>query len=215
MNAPATIRLGDRRVMVTRPRAAKLHRLVHPPHDPMTPVRPFLHATPALGARVYVDPAATVIGQVTLDDDASIWPGAVLRGDVNFIRIGARTSIQDGSIVHVSHDGPYTRPGGFPTVIGPDTTVGHGVILYGCSIGSFCLIGMRATVLDGATVEDYGFVGAGALVPSGKTVGSGELWLGNPARCVRRLSERELESLRYSAAHYVRLKDTYLAMAGG
>ncbi len=214
MNAPTTIRIGDRRVLVARAHPAKLHRLVHPAQDPMNPVRPFLHATPALGARVYVDPAATVIGEVVLGDDVSIWPGAVLRGDVNSICVGARTSIQDGSIVHVSHDGPYTRPGGFPTRIGSDTTVGHGVILHGCTVGDFCLIGMRATVLDGATVEDFGFVGAGALVPSGKTVGSGELWLGNPARCVRRLSEREMESLRYSAAHYVRLKDSYLSMAG-
>ena len=215
MNAPATIRIGDRRVLLAPPRAAKLDRLVDPAPAPMNSVRPFLHATPALGARVYVDPAATVIGAVTLGDDASVWPGTVLRGDVNFIRVGARTSLQDGSIVHVSHDGPYTRPGGFPTVIGADTTIGHGVILHGCTVGDFCLIGMRATVLDGATVEDYGFVGAGALVPSGKTVGSGELWLGNPARCVRRLSEREMESLRYGAAHYVRLKDTYLAASAG
>src|SRR5690606_39020689 len=104
-----------------------------------------------------VDPAASVIGDVHLGDDASIWPGAVLRGDVNFIRVGARTSVQDGSIVHVTHDGPFTRPGGFPTRIGDDTTIGHGVILHGCSIGNFCLIGMGAVVLDGAVVEDYGF----------------------------------------------------------
>ncbi len=158
---------------------------------------------------------ACVIGQVELGEDASIWPGAVLRGDVNFIRIGARTSIQDGSIVHVSHDGPYTRPGGFPTVIGNDTTVGHAVVLHGCTVGSFCMIGMRSTLLDGSVVEDFGFLGAGSLLPPGKTVGSGELWLGNPARFVRRLDEREMESLRYSAAHYVRLKDQYLAMAEG
>ncbi len=215
MSAPAVIRIGDRRVLVGRPHPAKLHRLVTRAHDPMAPIRPFLDTTPTLGERVYLDPTASVIGDVVLGDDVSIWPGAVLRGDVNHIRVGARTSIQDGTIVHVTHDGPYTRPGGFPTLIGSDTTIGHGVILHGCTIGNHCLIGMRATVLDGATVEDCGFVGAGALVPSGKTVASGELWLGNPARCARRLSERELESLRYSAAHYVRLKDHYLAMAGG
>lgn len=177
----------------------------------MSPIRPFLDFTPRVGERVYIDPAATVIGDVHLGDDTSIWPGVVLRGDVNFIRIGARTSIQDGSVVHVTHEGPFTRPGGFPTVVGDDTTVGHKVILHGCRVGNFCLIGMGAIVLDGATVEDYGFVGAGALVASGKTVGSGELWLGSPARCVRRLTEGELESLRYSAAHYVRLKDQYLS----
>lgn len=177
------------------------------------PIRSYLDTRPQLGARVWVDPAATVIGAVVLGDDASIWPGAVLRGDVNHIRIGARSSIQDGSIVHVTHDGPFTRPGGYPTTVGSDTTVGHGVILHGCRIGNFCLIGMGAIVLDGAVVEDYGFLGAGALLPSGKTVGSGELWLGNPARLVRTLSERERESLRYSAAHYVRLKDRYLGAA--
>ncbi|MEJ5209186.1 gamma carbonic anhydrase family protein [Denitratimonas sp. CY0512] len=179
----------------------------------MSPLRPFLQTAPVLGARVYVDPAASVIGDVELGDDVSIWPGAVLRGDVNSIRVGARTSVQDGSIVHVTHDGPFTRPGGFATVIGSDTTIGHGVILHGCRIGDFCLIGMGATIMDGATVEDYGFVGARALVSPGKTVGQGELWLGNPARCVRKLDERELENLRYSAAHYVRLKDRYLGMA--
>ncbi len=215
MNAAAMIRVGDRRVLVGPRRAATLHPPFRTMHDPMTPIRPFRDIAPRLGARAYVDPAACVIGDVELGEDASVWPGAVLRGDVNFIRVGARTSLQDGSIVHVSHDDPYTRPGGFPAIIGSDTTVGHGVILHGCTVGNFCLIGMRATVLDGAVVEDYGFVGAGALVPSGKTVASGELWLGNPARCVRRLDEREMESLRYSAAHYVRLKDTYLAMAGG
>lgn len=191
---------------------AKLHRIVISLQDPMSPLRPFLHTAPVLGARVYVDPSATVIGDVELGDDVSIWPGAVLRADVNRIRIGARTSVQDGSIVHVTHDGPFTRPGGFATVIGSDTTIGHGVILHGCRIGDFCLIGMGATIMDGAAVEDYGFVGAGALLPPGKTVGQGELWLGNPARCVRRLDERELENLRYSAAHYVRLKDAYLGM---
>ncbi|MCB1568255.1 MAG: gamma carbonic anhydrase family protein [Xanthomonadales bacterium] len=180
----------------------------------MSPIRPYQDARPRLGARVYVDPAACVIGDVAMADDVSIWPGAVVRGDVNFIRIGARSSIQDGSVVHVTHDGPFTRPGGFPTVIGSDVTVGHKVILHGCTIGNFCLIGMGAIVLDGAVVEDYGFLGAGALLPSGKTVASGELWLGNPARCVRRLSERELESLRYNAAHYVRLKNRYLGFEG-
>ncbi len=177
----------------------------------MSRLRPYQDTKPQLGERVYIDPAACVIGDVNLGDDVSIWPGAVIRGDVNFIRIGARSSIQDGSVVHVTHDGPFTRPGGFPTVIGSDVTVGHKVILHGCTIGNFCLIGMGAIVLDGVVVEDYGFVGAGALVPSGKTVASGELWVGNPARCVRTLSERERESLRYSAAHYVRLKDRYLA----
>lgn len=174
-------------------------------------IRPFQNHHPVLGERVYVDPAATVIGRVELGDDASIWPGCVVRGDVNFIRIGARSNVQDGTVIHVSHDGPYTQPGGFPTEIGSDVTIGHGAIVHACRIGDYCLIGMGAKILDGAVVEDYAFVGAGALVAPGKTVRSGELWLGNPARMARKLSDTEIEQLRYSAGHYVKLKDMYLA----
>lgn len=173
-------------------------------------LRPYLDKRPMLGARVYVDPAATVIGDVSLGDDASIWPSAVVRGDVNFIRIGARSNIQDGAVVHVAHDGPYTRPGGYPTLIGEGVTVGHGAVVHACTVGDYCLIGMHATVLDGAVVEKYGFVGAGAVIAPGKTVGEAELWLGNPARRVRRLTDKEIEALHYSADHYVRVKDRYL-----
>ena len=176
-------------------------------------IRPFEDKAPQLGQRVYVDPAACVIGDVELGDDASVWPGTVVRGDVNFIRIGARTNIQDGTVIHVTHEGPYTRPGGLPTLIANDVTIGHAAVIHACTIGEFALIGMKAIVLDGATVERFGFVGAGAVIAPGKTVGEGELWLGNPARCVRTLSERELEQLKYSSGHYVRLKDRYLAMA--
>ena len=176
-------------------------------------IRSFQGIAPTLGDRVYVDPAATVIGDVVLGDDVSIWPGTVIRGDVNFIRIGARSNVQDGSVIHVTHDGPYGQPGGFATVSGADVTIGHGAIVHACVIEDACLIGMGATVLDGAVVRTHGFVGAGAVVPPGKVVGSGELWLGNPARCVRRLSDTEIEQLHYSAGHYVRLKDKYLADA--
>ena len=176
----------------------------------MSALRPYGHAIPRLGARCYVDPAATVIGDVELDDDVSFWPGAVARGDVNFIRIGARSNIQDGAVLHVTHDGPYT-PGGLPLIIGADVTVGHGAILHACSVADLCLIGMHATVLDGAVIGRGAMIGAGALVAPGKRVGAGELWLGNPARRVRMLSERELEQLVYSAQHYVRLKDRYRA----
>ncbi|HRQ66758.1 MAG TPA: gamma carbonic anhydrase family protein [Xanthomonadaceae bacterium] len=172
-------------------------------------IRPYLDKLPVLGARVYVDPAATVIGDVELADDVSLWPGTVVRGDVNFIRIGARTNIQDGSIVHVTHDGPYTA-GGIPTLIGADVTIGHGAVIHACTLEDACLIGMKAVVLDGAVVRRHGFVGAGAVIAPGKEVGEGELWLGNPARRVRTLSESEIESLYYSAQHYVRLKDRYL-----
>ena len=176
----------------------------------MNSVRPFKGILPTLGARAYVDPAATVIGDVVLGDDVSIWPGAVLRGDVHYIRVGARSNVQDGAVVHVTHDGPYS-PGGFPTLIGEGVTIGHGAVIHACTIEDYCLIGMHATVLDGAVVKKYGFVGAGSLVPPGKVVGEGELWLGNPAQCVRRLSDKQIEQLHYSADHYVRLKDTYLA----
>lgn len=177
-------------------------------------LRPYLDQFPVLGARVYVDPAATVIGAVSLGDDVSIWPGCVIRGDVNSIAIGAHTNIQDGTIVHVTHEGPYTRPGGLPTVIGSGVTIGHAAIIHACTIEDFALVGMGAKVLDGARVCRHGFVGAGAVVAPGKVVGEAELWLGNPARMVRRLDEREIEQLHYSAGHYVRLKDQYLGMAG-
>ena len=173
-------------------------------------IRTFQGIAPRLGARVYVDEAATVIGDVVLGDDVSVWPGTVIRGDVNFIRIGARSNIQDGTIIHVSHDGPYGTPGGLATVIGEDVTIGHGAIVHACVIEDACLVGMGSTILDGAIVRKNGFVGAGAVIPPGKTVGSGELWLGNPGRCVRKLGEKEIEQLYYSAQHYVRLKDKYL-----
>lgn len=176
----------------------------------MTNVRAYRGSVPTLGARVYIDPAATVIGAVELDTDVSIWPGAVLRGDVERIYVGARSNVQDGAIVHVTHDGPYT-PGGHACRIGSDVTIGHAAVVHACTVEDGCLIGMHATVLDGAVVHHHAFVGAGALIAPGKSVGTGELWVGNPARCVRRLSDREIEALEYSARHYVELKDTYLA----
>jgi len=176
-------------------------------------IRPYLDKTPILGERSYIDPAATVIGDVILDEDASIWPGTVVRGDVNFIRVGARTNIQDGTVVHVSHDGPHAKLGGFATVIGADVTIGHKAIIHACKIEDAVLIGMGAVVLDGAVVKKHGFVGAGALVAPGKIVGEGELWLGNPAKKVRMLSDAEIEALYYSAQHYVRLKNQSLSMA--
>ncbi len=172
-------------------------------------IRPYRGQLPRLGENVYIDPAAVVIGDVEIGDDASLWPFVVARGDVNCIRIGARTNIQDGAVLHVTHDGPYS-PGGFPLRIGADVTVGHGAILHACTIEDACLIGMHATVLDGARVSKHAMVGAGALVSPGKIVGAGELWLGNPARCVRKLTERQIEQLYYSARHYVRLKNEYL-----
>jgi carbonic anhydrase/acetyltransferase-like protein (isoleucine patch superfamily) len=175
-------------------------------------IRPYLDKTPVLGERSYVDPVASVIGDVVLGEDVSVWPGTIVRGDVNFIRIGARTNIQDGTVVHVSHDGPHAKLGGFATVIGEDVTIGHKAIIHACRIEDAVLIGMGAIVLDGAVVRKHGFVGAGALVAPGKVVGEGELWLGNPAKKVRMLSDAEIQALYYSAQHYVRLKNQYLGI---
>lgn len=173
-------------------------------------VRAYGEDVPVLGERVWVDPAAVIIGKVEIGDDASVWPTAVARGDVNFIRIGARTNVQDGCVLHVTHDGPFT-PGGMPLVIGADVTIGHRVMLHACTIGDFCLLGMSSTILDGATLEDEVFLAAGSLVPPGKRLEGRSLYRGSPAQRVRSLSEEELRMLRYSAEHYVRLKDRYLA----
>lgn len=173
-------------------------------------LRTYQSIAPTLGARVYVDPAASVIGEVVLGDDVSIWPGTVLRGDVQHIRVGARSNIQDNSVLHVTHEGPFT-PRGYPCLIGADVTIGHAAVIHACTLEDACLIGMHATVLDGATVCRHALVGAGAVVTPGKVVGAGEMWLGNPARFARRLSDEEIEQLHYSARHYVELKDRYLA----
>jgi carbonic anhydrase/acetyltransferase-like protein (isoleucine patch superfamily) len=177
---------------------------------PMNITRPYRDKHPELGARAYIDPAASVIGDVVLGEDSSVWPYTVIRGDVNFVRIGARTNVQDGTVIHVSHDGPHAKLGGFATVIGDDVTIGHKAIVHACRIEDAALIGMGAIVLDGAVVRKHGFVGAGALVAPGKEVGERELWLGNPAKKVRMLSDAEVDALYYSAQHYVRLKDDYL-----
>ena len=171
-------------------------------------IRSYGGVSPTLGEGAYVDPQACVIGRVTLGADVSVWPMAVIRGDVNTIDIGTRTSVQDGAVLHVSHDGPI-HPGGYPLVIGEDVTIGHRVMLHGCHVGNRCLIGIGAIVLDGAVIEDDVIIGAGALVPPRARVSSRTLWLGAPARKARNLSGAELESLKYSAAHYVRLKDGY------
>jgi carbonic anhydrase/acetyltransferase-like protein (isoleucine patch superfamily) len=158
-----------------------------------------------------VDETALVIGDVSIADDASLWPQVVARGDVNSIEIGARTNIQDGSVLHVSHDSEFA-PGGFPLRIGADITVGHQAILHGCTIEDRCLIGMAATVMDGAIVRAGAIVGAGSLVPPGRDLDGGYLWVGSPVRKVRPLSEKEVAFLEYSAAHYVELKNRHLAV---
>jgi carbonic anhydrase/acetyltransferase-like protein (isoleucine patch superfamily) len=176
-------------------------------------IRPYRDILPTLGERAWIDESARVIGDVVLGEDVSIWPFTVIRGDVNFVRIGDRTNIQDGTVVHVSHDGPHAKLGGFATRIGSDVTIGHKAIIHACTIEDAVLVGMGAIVLDGAVVKKHAFIGAGALVAPGKIVGEGELWLGNPARKSRMLSDAEIDALYYSAKHYVRLKDEYLSAA--
>lgn len=171
-------------------------------------IRDHQGVSPVLGARVYVDECAVVIGRVVLGDDASVWPFAVIRGDVNRIEIGARTNIQDGSVLHVVHDGP-SSPGGLPLIIGEDVTVGHKAMLHAARVGHRCLIGMSAVVLDGAVIEDEVILGAGSVVPPGKCLTSHGLYMGNPARRARELTRAEIDRLLYSAHHYVKIKDTY------
>jgi carbonic anhydrase/acetyltransferase-like protein (isoleucine patch superfamily) len=171
-------------------------------------LREYRGVSPSLGARVYVDECALVIGRVTLGDDASVWPFAVLRGDVQRIEIGARTNIQDGSVLHVVHDGPAV-PGGLPLIIGDDVTVGHKAMLHAARIGHRCLIGMASVVLDGAVIEDDVMLAAGSVVPPRKLLASNGLYLGNPAKRVRELTDAERAQLLYSAAHYVEIKESY------
>jgi len=164
--------------------------------------------TPKLGDGVFVHPSATIIGDVEIDESASIWPGVVIRGDVNRIRIGACSNIQDSSVLHVTHQSKH-NPAGAPLLIGRDVTVGHAVILHGCQIHEECLIGMGSLVMDNAVIEPQVLVGAGSLVPEGRVLASGWLYLGRPARQVRRLSEEELTFFAYQAANYVRLAAEY------
>jgi len=170
----------------------------------------FMQLQPQLGLRVFVSRQAHVSGAVTLADDVSIWPMAVLRGDVNRIIVGARCNIQDNAVLHVTHEGPDTPEGG-PLSLAEDVTVGHGAILHACSIGPRCLIGMGAIIMDRVELEADVMIAAGAVITPGTRVASGTLWKGNPARLSRALSEHEIDMLQYSAAHYVRLKDLYLA----
>lgn len=175
----------------------------------MGAIRTYKGHTPHLGARVFVDESAVVIGDVELGDDASVWPCVVIRGDMHRIRIGARTSVQDGSVLHITHASDF-NPEGHPLTIGEDVTVGHSVCLHGCTIGNRVLVGIGSTVLDGAVVEDEVVIGAGSLVPPGKRLESGFLYMGSPVKQIRSLKESERRFFTYSANNYVKLKDSYL-----
>jgi len=172
-------------------------------------IRNYKDTSPQIASSAFVDEAAVIIGDVIICDDSSVWPMAVLRGDVNFIRVGERSSIQDGSVLHVTH--PHEAvPEGHPLIIGNDVTVGHNVTLHGCTIGNRCLVGMGSTVLDGAVLEDGVLLGAGSLVPPGKVLEGGYLWIGSPVKRARALTDAEKEWFDYSAAHYVRLKNNHM-----
>lgn len=176
----------------------------------MTNIRPFRKKQPQLGEQVWVDATSVIIGDVEIGADSSVWPYAVIRGDMHSIRIGQRCSIQDGSVLHITHAGPF-NPDGFPLTLGDDVTVGHQVTLHGCTLGNRILVGMGATVMDGAVIEDEVVLGAGSLVPPGKTLKSGYLYVGSPAKAVRPLSDQEKSYFTYTANNYVNLKNEYLA----
>lgn len=172
-------------------------------------IKPFKTKTPQLGNSVFIDDSALVIGDVEIGEDSSVWPMSVLRGDVHFIRVGKRTNIQDGSICHVTHYGEYS-PEGSPLIIGDDVTVGHHCTIHACRIANRVLVGMGSIILDGAIIQDDVMLGAGSLVSPGKILESGYLWLGSPAKKIRPLKEEEIKFLKYSAKHYVDLKNQYL-----
>jgi carbonic anhydrase/acetyltransferase-like protein (isoleucine patch superfamily) len=179
-------------------------------HYTATSLRQFMDKFPRTGARVLIDPSAVVLGDVILEDDVSVWPQVAIRGDMHNVRVGARSSVQDGSVLHITHAGPY-NPDGWPLDIGCDVTIGHSATLHGCTIGDRVLVGMAATVMDGAVVEDDVVIAAGALVTPGKQLRSGFLYGGSPAREMRALNEREMDYFIYSANNYVKLKDQHIA----
>ncbi len=172
-------------------------------------IRSYQGMTPQLGQRVLIDPSAVVLGDVEIGDDSSIWPLVAVRGDMHRIRIGARTSVQDGTVLHITHAGPY-NPDGFPLIIGSEVTIGHQAMLHGCTLGDRILIGMGSMVMDGAVIESDVVLGAGSLVPPGKRLESGYLYVGRPAKQIRPLTDKEMSFFSYTAGNYVKLKDKHL-----
>lgn len=169
----------------------------------------FNNKQPKIGRAVYIDDTAVIIGDVDLGDHVSVWPTSVIRGDVQKIIIGMGSNVQDGSVLHVTHDGSYT-PGGLPLIIGQGVTIGHRAVAHACTIGSYCLLGIGAIVMDGAELEDYVMLGAATLVPPGKKLQGGFLYIGTPAKKVRALSKSEKQFLHDSCQHYIDLKGCYL-----
>ena len=174
-------------------------------------VEDFCGQSPQLGQGVYIHPAATVIGDVVLGRDVSVWPGAVIRGDMMQIQIGDRSNVQDNAVLHTTHASEKYNPDGFPLTIGEDVVIGHQAVLHGCRVGDRVLIGIGAILNDGVVVESDVMVGAGTLVPPGKRLKSGFVYAGNPVRQLRALREEERDFLRYSPLNYIKLKNQYLA----
>ena len=171
-------------------------------------IRAYKGIVPVIAKSAYVDPAAVIIGAVALGEDSSIWPLVVIRADVNTVRVGNRSNVQDGSVIHESRK-RSNNPEGYPVIIGDDVTIGHKVMLHGCTIGNRVLVGMGTIILDGAIVEDDVIIGAGSLVTSGKTLLSGYLYMGSPAQQVRALRDDEMSYFITSANNYIRLKNDY------
>jgi len=171
----------------------------------MRNIRSFEDYNPKISETAFIDESAVVTGNVVIGEDSSVWPCCSVRGDIHSITIGKRTNIQDGSILHVTHDSEYA-PGGFKLSVGDDVTVGHNVVLHACTVENECLIGMGSVVLDGAVVQSGAMVGAGSLVPPNKTLEGGYMWLGSPVKRARELTDKEKSFLKYSAQQYVKLK---------
>lgn len=171
-------------------------------------IRTYEGHTPVIAESAYIDEAAVVIGQVSIGENSSLWPNVVARGDVQSITIGNNTNIQDGSVIHVTH-AHAAVPDGQPTRIGDNVTVGHMALVHACTIGNNCLVGMAATIMDGAVLEDWVILGAGSLVPPGRVLESGNLYVGSPVRKVRLLNEDELANLDYGPRHYVHVAQTH------
>ncbi len=174
------------------------------------PLSSYLNIHPVVVEGLYLHPSAQVIGDVTLGRDCSVWCNTVLRGDVNRITIGDCSNVQDFAMGHVSHKNA-AKPDGSPLIIGNYVTIGHSALLHGCTIGDECLIGMGCIIMDDVVIQDRVMVGAGSLVSPGKVLESGYLYVGRPAIRVRALSAEEIAYLKYSAEHYVRVKNNYLA----
>ena len=172
-------------------------------------IRSFKNKKPIIHDSAYIDEQATVIGDVTMGKDSALWPQAVARGDINSITIGERTNVQDGSILHVTHAGKFCA-NGYPLSIGNDVTVGHSAVIHACTVENTVLIGMGSTILDGAIIKSECMIAAGSLVGPGKILESGYLYVGSPAKKLRKLSDKELEFLIYLAKSYVNLKNEYL-----